>query len=469
MDHFNYIDGRLHCERLTAEQVAAVAGTPVYVYSATTLRDHYRRLREAFAALDPLVCFSVKSCANLSVLKLLAAEGAGMDVVSGGELARAIRAGVPASKCVFAGVGKTDDEIALALRSGIGLLNIESEQEFENVARIARKLGLRCDAALRINPDVDPKTHRYTSTGRKETKFGVDLERARAFFDRYGRDEFARLRGVHLHIGSPVYTTDPYVQSVTKALALMDDLKRAGFTVDALDLGGGFGASYTTGQSPPIEEYAKVMVPLLAPHHAKGLRLFLEPGRSIAGNAGVLLTRVLYVKQSGDKRFAICDAGMHTLLRPSHYEAFHFIWPAQPKPEQVPPKRAQDPGVPGLSPCDVVGPICESGDFLAIDRPLPQLERGDLLAVFTAGAYGMTMASRYNSSPLPAEVLVDGDRAEVVRKRESYEDLFEHELTGALGGSASSASGSAGASGAASRTSPAAITPARPEASAARR
>jgi len=428
MDHFNYIDGRLHCERLPAQTIATQVGTPVYVYSAATLRDHFRRLREAFASLDPLVCFSVKCNANLSVLRLLAAEGAGMDVVSGGELARALCAGVPASKCVYAGVGKTDDEIAQALRERIGLLNIESEAEFENVSRIARTLGLRCDAALRINPDVDPKTHRYTTTGRKETKFGVDLERARAFFDRYGRDEFARLRGLHLHIGSPVYTVDPYVQSVKKALALKTELEQSGFTIDALDLGGGFGADYTTGQSPVVKTYADAIVPLIAPHHARGLRLFLEPGRTIAANAGVLLTRVLYMKRSGDKRFAICDAGMQTLLRPSHYEAFHFIWPAEPGSALVPPTRAVDPGVPGLTPCDVVGPICETGDFLAIDRLLPELARSDLLAVFTAGAYGMTMASRYNSSPLPAEVLVDGDRAEVVRRRESYDDLFMHEL-----------------------------------------
>ncbi|MBX3355189.1 MAG: diaminopimelate decarboxylase [Phycisphaeraceae bacterium] len=427
MDHFTYLDGRLFCEQLSAESLAKAAGTPLYVYSAATLRDHFKRLEQAFTPVKPLVCFSVKCNANLSVLRLLAAEGAGMDVVSGGELMRARRAGVPASSCVFAGVGKSDEEIELALREGIGLLNIESEAEFENVAAIARRLGLRCDAALRINPDVDPKTHRYTTTGRKETKFGVDLERARAFFARYGRDEFARLRGLHLHIGSPVYTTDPYVQSVTKALALKEQLERDGFTIDALDLGGGFGADYTTGQSPMVQAYADAIVPLLLPHHARGLRLFLEPGRTIAANAGILLTRVLYMKRSGDKRFAICDAGMQTLLRPSHYEAFHFIWPANPGTPMVPPSRSTDPGLPGLSPCDVVGPICETGDFLAVDRALPELARGDLLAVFSAGAYGMTMASRYNSSPLPAEVLVDGDTATVVRQREAWDDLMAHE------------------------------------------
>lgn len=428
MDDFAYINGRLHCERVSVDAIAADAGTPVYIYSAATLRTHLARLNEAFAALKPLVCFSVKSCANLSVLKLLAAEGAGMDVVSGGELARALRAGVPASKCVFAGVGKTDAELEQALRAGIGLLNVESEAEFENLSAIAKRLGIRCDCALRINPDVDPRTHRYTSTGKKETKFGVDLERARAFFDRYGRDEFARLRGLHLHIGSPVYSIDPYVESVRKALALKDELERVGFTIDALDLGGGFGADYTTGQTPPVRQYAEAIVPMIVPHHARGLRLFLEPGRTIVGNAGILLTRVLYMKQSGEKRFAICDAGMQTLLRPSHYEAFHFIWPAAPAPEFIPESRTKVATMPGLSSCDVVGPICESGDFLALDRALPPLSRGDLVAVFTAGAYGMTMASRYNSSPLPAEVLVNGDRFEIVRRRESYDDLMAHEM-----------------------------------------
>ncbi|MBM4113883.1 MAG: diaminopimelate decarboxylase [Phycisphaerae bacterium] len=449
MDDFAYKDGRLHCEQVLVDAIAEKAGTPVYIYSARTLRSHLRRLNEAFAALKPLVCFSVKSCANLSVLKLLAEEGAGMDVVSGGELARALRAGVPASKCVFAGVGKTDAELEQALRAGIGLLNVESEAEFENLSVIAKRLGIRCDCALRINPDVDPKTHRYTSTGKKETKFGVDLERARAFFDRYGRDEFARLRGLHLHIGSPIYTIEPYIESVKKALALKDELERAGFTIDALDLGGGFGADYTTGQTPPVAEYAKAIVPMLVPHHARGLRMFLEPGRTIVGNAGILLTRVLYMKTSGDKRFAICDAGMQTLLRPSHYEAFHFIWPAAPAAEFIPESRTKIATMPGLSPCDVVGPICESGDFLAIDRALPPLARGDLLAVFTAGAYGMTMASRYNSSPLPAEVLVHGDRFEVVRRRESYDDLMAHELP--LGGGAAPRDGAASTPGAGAR------------------
>ena len=384
-------------------------------------------MREAFAAVDPLVCYSVKSCGNLAVLRTLVDLGAGMDVVSGGELHRALAAGCPPERIVYAGVGKRDDEIAAALDAGIHLLNVESEQEFENIARIARGRGTSCRCALRINPDVDPKTHRHTTTGTKETKFGVDIERARAFFRAYGRDPHARLVGLHLHIGSPVYETGPYVEAVRRALALRTDLVDEGFEVSVLDAGGGFAADYETGRSPAAADYAAAIVPLLLPAVRGGMRVVLEPGRSIAANAGILLTRVQYVKRSGDKRFAICDAGMNALLRPSHYDAFHFIWPVEPRDGLVPARRAADPGLAGLEPCDVVGPLCETGDYLALDRALPPIERGDLLAVFTAGAYGMSMASRYNSSPLPAEVLVDGDGFALARRRETYADLVAHE------------------------------------------
>jgi len=427
MDHFTYEHGALRCEGVAVADIAATVGTPCYVYSAGTLADHLRRTREAFAALDPLICYSVKSCGNLGVLRTLTALGSGMDVVSGGELFRARAAGCPPERIVYAGVGKRDDEIAAALDAGIHLLNVESEQEFENIARIARGRGVTCRCALRINPDVDPRTHRFTTTGTKETKFGVDIERARAFFRAHGRDPHARLVGLHLHIGSPVTSTDPYVQAVTKALALREELLREGFEVSVLDVGGGFAADYETGRSPAASDYARAIVPLLEPAVRAGLRIVLEPGRSIAANAGILLTRVQYVKTSGDKTFAICDAGMNALLRPSHYDAFHFIWPAAPGPGFVPRERTREPGMPGLVPVDVVGPLCETGDYLALDRRLPPPARGDLLAVFTAGAYGMSMASRYNSSPLPAEVLVSGDAFTVVRRRETYEDLVAHE------------------------------------------
>jgi diaminopimelate decarboxylase len=428
MDRFEYRDGELFAEGLRVRDIAERAGTPCFVYSRATIEDHFDRLREAFAPIDPLVCYSVKSCGNLGVLRVLAARGAGMDVVSGGELFRARAAGVPASKCVYAGVGKTDREIREAIGAGIGLLNCESEEEFENIARLARELGAQVGVALRINPDVDPKTHRYTSTGKKETKFGVDLERARRFFACYGRDPHARLEGLHLHIGSPIYSVEPYREALAKTAALVDELARDGFEIRSIDLGGGFGADYESAQSPALRLYAEAILPLAKPLHDRGIRFILEPGRTIVANAGILVVEVLYTKTSGEKRFLICDAGMNALLRPSHYGSFHFIWPTEPRDLLVPSRRALDPGIPGLVAQDVVGPLCETGDFLALDRLLPDnIRRGDQLAVFTAGAYGMSMASRYNSSPLPAEVLVDGGTATIVREREDYDTLVAHE------------------------------------------
>jgi len=439
MDSFNYDHGRLHCEGVPADTIADRFGTPCYVYSQQTLIEHYDRLLSAFADLDPLICFSIKSCANLAVCRVLGERGAGMDLVSGGELHRAILAGVDPADCVYAGVGKTDDEIRMAIEYGVGWLNVESEAEFENISAIAKSMKRTCRAALRINPDVDPKTHRYTSTGKKETKFGVDIERARAFFRTYGRDPHCRIAGLHLHIGSPIYTVEPFVEAIKKALALIDELATEGFTIEMLDLGGGFGADYQSSQSPVAADYAGQIVPLLRDRVKRGLKIIMEPGRTIVANAGILLTRVLYVKTSGEKTFAICDGGMNALIRPSHYGSFHFIWPSNVSPSMVPAKRSEKVDLPGLIPMDVVGPICETGDFLALDRPLPPVKRGDLLAVFTAGAYGMVMASRYNSSPLPAEVLVNGDAAELVRKRETYDDLTVHETGIVIAGDAARA------------------------------
>lgn len=436
MDHFNYEQSQLHCEGVPVDEIARQVGTPTYIYSAATFRDHYRRLTEAFAPLDPLICYSIKSCSNLAILKLLADLGAGLDVVSGGELFRAEKTGVAGAKIVFAGVGKTDREIKEALNyrasatdvPGIGLFNIESEAEFENIARIAKSLGKICHATLRVNPDVDPKTHKYTTTGKKETKFGVDLERARRFFEKYGENEWCKLTAIHLHIGSPVYSTEPYVEAVRRALDLIDDLIGQGFDVGTLNIGGGFGADYESNQSPAALDYAEALIPLLeARVTAGGLRIILEPGRSIAANAGILLTRVQYLKHSGAKQFIIVDAGMQTLIRPALYEAFHFIWPVRVAPNHVPLERMAEMNLPGLERVDVVGPICESGDFLAQDRALPPMARNDLVAVFSAGAYGMVMASRYNSSPLPAEVLVEGEAFSTIRRRETYADLVEHE------------------------------------------
>jgi diaminopimelate decarboxylase len=407
--------------------LADAAGTPCYVYSRATLRDHYRRLAEAFAPLEPLICYAIKSCSNLSVCRTLAELGAGMDLVSGGELHRARLAGVDPGRCVYAGAGKTDSEIRLALEAGVGWLNVESEAEFENIRAIAADMDARCRVALRVNPDVDPHTHRYTTTGKKETKFGVDLDQARLFFDTYGGDRHCELAGIHLHLGSPIYSAEPYVESTRKVLRLIDELEGRGHRITMLDIGGGFGADYETEQTPLAAEYAARIVPLLAERVRGGLRIVIEPGRTITANAAVLLVRVLYVKASGGKTFVICDGGMNTLLRPSHYGAFHFIWPCRVEARHVPARRAKKMDLPGLRPVDVVGPICESGDFLAEDRPLPPVTRGDLLAVFTTGAYGMVMASRYNSMPLPAEIMVDAGSATLVRRREQYDDLTAHE------------------------------------------
>jgi diaminopimelate decarboxylase len=435
MDDFVYHAGRLRGEEVDLEGLAAAVGTPTYVYSRNTFLDHHRKLQAAFAPLDPLLCFSVKSCGNIHIARLLVEAGAGLDVVSGGELHRARLAGCPAERLVYAGVGKTDAEIEQALGYGdqpgsgepIAYFNVESEPEFENIARHAARLGVRAAAALRVNPDVDPKTHRYTTTGKRETKFGVDLERAVAFFDRYGRDSHLRLDALHLHLGSPIFSAQPYVRALHRALHLIDDLEQRGFPIRALDIGGGFGADYETGRSPAAIEYAHEIVPLLEPRVKQGLRVILEPGRSIAANAGVLLTRVQYIKESGDKRFLICDAGVQTLLRPALYDAFHFIWPVQVAEEFAPERRLEDMELPGLVACDVVGPICESSDFLGKNRRLPPVKRGDLLCVFTAGAYGMVMASQYNAHPRPAEVLVSGGEAALIRRRETYDDLTRGE------------------------------------------
>ncbi|HKQ47290.1 MAG TPA: diaminopimelate decarboxylase [Phycisphaerae bacterium] len=434
MDHFQYQSGELFCEGVPISQISDAIGTPVYIYSAATLLRHYDAVAAAFAAVDPLICYSIKSCGNFHICRLLRERGAGFDVVSGGEVVRALAAGGEPAKIVFAGVGKTDEEIERAIDANIGWFNIESEAELENLIAIARRRGISVSAALRVNPDVDPKTHRYTSTGKKETKFGVDLDRARRVFDHYGRQDSVRLRGIHLHIGSPVNTVEPYVAAIQKGLALIDELRTCGFLIDMLDIGGGFGAHYKGSEAPPAVRYAEAIVPLLAPYAGQGatkprLQIIMEPGRSIAANAGILVTRVLYLKKSGERDFLIIDAGMNDLIRPALYEAYHFIWPVRPATGFVTNERGECVNLPGLTPMDVVGPVCESGDFFAHERMLPPMQRGDLVAIFTAGAYGMVMASHYNSRPNPPEVLVEGDGYRVIRRRETYEDLLLPEQT----------------------------------------
>lgn len=424
MDSFIYREGELFCEDVPVRAIAEAVGTPTYVYSAATFRDHYTKLAEAFRELDPIVCYSIKSCQNLHILKLLADWGAGMDVVSGGELFRALKAGADPSKIVYAGVGKTDAEINEAIDAKIGWFNIESEAELANLDLIAAARKQTVRAALRVNPDVDPKTHRHTSTGKRETKFGVDLERARRVFTDFGRGRNVNLCGIHLHIGSPVNAIEAYVEAVQKTLELIASLCAEGFTIDTLDVGGGFRANYEDEDSPTAQAYAEKIIPLL---RGRGLRIILEPGRSIAANAGILLARTVYVKQGGDKQFVIVDGSMTELIRPVLYDAYHFIWPANPGAGFVPSPRGRGLTFPGTHEVDIVGPVCESGDFLGKGRMLPPVQRGDLVAIFTAGAYGFVMASHYNSRPNAAEVLVEGEKFRIIRKRESYADLISAE------------------------------------------
>ena len=427
MDLFKYRGGRLYCEDVPVADLAARYGTPLYLYSAGTLRHHYRRLAAAFAQLNPLVCYSVKVCSNIHILRLLAGEGSGFDIVSGGELYRVIAAGGDPSRCCYAGVAKTDAEIRMALEKGIRLFNVESEAELENLARLAAETAKHARAALRVNPDVDPKTHRYIATGKKETKFGVDLERAERVFRSFVASPGARhvaLEAVHLHIGSQITTAEPYVQAVTKALALVRTLRGAGLAITALDIGGGFAADYETGDALDADQFAKALVPLLS---GAGLEIIMEPGRFIAGNSGILVTQVQYLKAGGERKFVIVDSGMHHLIRPALYGSYHHIWPVEPGAKYEPRQRTRDEVFQKMELVDVVGPICESTDFFARDRHLPPLARGDLLAIFSAGAYGMTMASEYNSFPRPAEVLVEGAESRLIRRRGTYEDLIAPE------------------------------------------
>ncbi|MGD2093423.1 MAG: diaminopimelate decarboxylase [Phycisphaerales bacterium] len=424
MDHFNYRDGGLLVENVSVEKIAGDIGTPVYVYSKATFTEHLQKIQTAYSQINTLICYSVKACGNINILKAMAQLGSGFDIVSGGELYRVMQAGGDPAKVVYAGVGKTDNEILEALDAGISYFNIESEEELDNLIRLAKQKGKKTKAALRVNPDIEYGAHSFLKTGKKETKFGVDIERALKVFADYGDDAFVNLCAVHVHLGTGGKTIDPFVEAVKKILPLIDRLRSNGHTVEALDLGGGYGADYESGTVPSAAEYAAGIVPLLKD---KNLTLILEPGKSISANAGVMLTRVLYTKRGGRKKFVIVDAGMNDLIRPSLYDAFHFIWPAKVDGKFVPPQRVKDLRLDGTEVVDVVGPICEGADFFAKDRPLPPVERGDLLCAFTAGAYGFTMSSNYNARGRAAEVLVDGDNFSVIRKRETYEDLVAPE------------------------------------------
>jgi diaminopimelate decarboxylase len=421
MDFFNYRNGELYCENVPAAKIAREVGTPAYVYSKATLLHHYRQIAQAFSPIGATVCYSIKSCGNINLCKILADEGCGFDVTSGGELFRALQAGGDPKKIIYAGVGKTDQEIFDGINAGIAAFNLESEAEIENIDRVAGLIGKKAIGAIRINPDVDPHTHAKTTTGKKETKFGVDIESAERVFEQYRNLKNLRIAGVHIHIGSPVYEIQPYVDAVKKIIALIDRLTERGHKIEWFDMGGGFAVNYERpDQAFPVTEHAKVLIPLL---QGKSYHVALEPGRYIAGNAGILLTEVLYRKTGGEKKFVIVDAGMNDLIRPTLYESYHHIWPVKPEPANIAPDRSRSFVPINGETVDVVGPICESGDYLAKNRPLPITRRGDLLAVFTAGAYGFSMSSNYNNRPRAPEVLVDGDHYKIIRRRETLEDL----------------------------------------------
>lgn len=417
-EFFDYNDaGQLMCEGVSAEALSKEYGTPLYVYSAGAFRKQYNDLANAFAEVNPLVCYSVKANSTLGVLKVLKDEGSGFDCVSMGEIMRCLKIGADPKKLVFAGVGKTPAEIEFAINTGILMFNVESENELETIGAVAKTLGKTAGIALRLNPDVDPKTHTYITTGKRENKFGIDFARAEACLARIKDHPGLELKGVHLHIGSQITIDSPHAEAVAKVAPFIQKIKDEGHPIEFMNVGGGFGISYEGDEGLPISAFAEKLVPAVK---ATGLRMVTEPGRFIAGNSGIMLSRVIYLKKSGDKTFAIVDGAMNDLLRPSIYNAFHRVWPA----DQAYRKMNAGEGVN----VDVVGPICESGDFFAKDRQLPAMKEGELIAVFSTGAYGFVMASNYNTRPRAAELLVDGDKVTVVRKRETYDDLLAHEL-----------------------------------------
>jgi len=422
---FHYLDGRLFCEEVDLATAAERFGTPLYVYSAGTIFDHYHRLDEALAGLDHLICYAVKANSNRAILHLLAEAGAGFDIVSGGELYRVVRAGGDASKCTFAGVGKSREEIEYALEQQVYSFNIESEAELDYINQIAAAKKQRAAIALRVNPDVAAPTHKYIATGQSENKFGVPLDRVATVYERAAKMPNIIIRGIQMHIGSQITEAAPFVAAIETIAPLVGELKSR-YPLEFFSIGGGLGIAYessiasgradwwSANRSHPltIRDYANAIV---SPLKKIGLRILLEPGRLLVGNAGVLLTRVRYIKQSGQKKFAIVDAGMNDLIRPALYGSYHEIVPLKESHATT-------------TKIDVVGPVCESGDFFAQEREMPPLQAGDLLAVMSAGAYGFVMASTYNSRPLSAEVLVRGDKVALVRERQVLEDLTRGEV-----------------------------------------
>ena len=423
MDHFHYRNQQLYCEDVAVSQLAAEYGTPLFVYSQATLLHHLRQLQQAFAPAEPIICYSVKTNGNLTICRLMAQHGAGFDVTSGGELYRALTAD-PQAPIVFAGVGKTADEMRYALENRVMLFNVESEAELHTLADVAHSLGKVAPVALRVNPALPPKTHVKTDTSVKGTKFGLDIdtvvEVAQGVVGRPG----VAVVGLHMHLGSPILKTDPYRDGAQKAVTLIERLRQQSHPIRYLNMGGGFGIHYRKQEALPASAFAEVILPAV---RATGCKLILEPGRFIVGNAGILVSQVLFTKHSGGKNFVIQDAGMNDLVRPTLYDSFHRIWPVAPAPGLPCPPEDFEAAIPGTLPVDVVGPVCETGDFLAKDRYLPAVRPGDLLATFSAGAYGMSMSSNYNSRVRAAEVLVAGDTHRLIRRRETFEDLVRCE------------------------------------------
>jgi diaminopimelate decarboxylase len=437
---FHYRDGHLYCEDVDLARVAAEFGTPTYVYSAGTILDHYTRLDAALAPLDHLICYAVKANSNRAILNLLVRAGAGFDIVSVGELFRVLAAGGDPVKCTFAGVGKSPEEIEYALEQGVYSFNVESEAELAAIERIARAKKMRAPIALRVNPDVDPHTHQYISTGSQENKFGIALDQVTAVYERAARMSNIEIVGVQMHIGSQITEAKPFVSAIKKVAPLVRNLKSK-YGIKFFSIGGGMGIIYRRavesgsakwwhdhGAEPSafsVGDYAEAILP---PLRDLSIRTLVEPGRFLIGNAGVLLTRVRYIKQTGSKKFAIVDAGMNDLIRPALYQSYHEIVPCRASVSEADSSISTSKSTIKTEKIDIVGPVCESGDFFALDREMPELHEGDLLAIMSTGAYGFVMASNYNSRPLPAEALVRGDKFALIRKRQTWEDLVREEV-----------------------------------------
>ncbi len=424
MDHFQYRNQALFCEDVPVSQLAEQYGTPLWVYSQATLVHHLKALQSAFEEVNPLICYSIKTNGNTHICRLMQQNGSGFDVTSAGELFRALQSGGTGEKIVFAGAGKSDEEIKMGLEAKVRMFNVESEPELEAINRVASKLNTTAQVALRVNPDVDPQTHPETSTGMFGTKFGLPWDQIERISKELLGHPRIKLVGLHFHLGSPILTTQPYEEALKRAVPLLIKLREQGHPITTMNCGGGFGINYKTNEALPATAFAKVIIPAVK---AAKVQLALEPGRFIAGNAGILVSKVIYPKDSAGKRFVIQDAAMNDLIRPRLYGSFHRIWPVN-VPTNVPaPPSDFEADIANTQVTEVVGPVCETGDYLARGRKLPDLKTGDLLAIFSAGAYGMAMSSNYNGRLRAAEVLVNGQSHRLIRRRETLDDLIRCE------------------------------------------